>query len=210
MNSAYDQLLSLLQRHISHINAQSIVGRALRDAGIDKRSLSNAHLPQLVTRLEPGLRLFVRPAVLPKVRDELKALCGTAEPPKPVIQAVNTEPDISDVRSSARWLCEQLGAKKISAQKVATVVSELARNIYMYAGGEGKVELYPEATPRPKIQIRALDSGPGIANLDDVLSGNYRSRTGLGAGIRGVKRLADRFDIQTGPNGTRVEVEISL
>jgi serine/threonine-protein kinase RsbT len=209
MNSSYDQLLSLLQRHISHINAQSIVGRALRDAGIDKRSLTEAHLPRLLARLEPGLRLFVRPTILPRVREELKALCGTPEPPKPVIQAVKTEPDISDVRSSARWLCEQLGAKKISSQKVATVVSELARNIYMYAG-EGKVELYPESTPRAKILIRAIDSGPGIGHLDEVLSGSYRSRTGLGAGIRGVKRLADRFDIKTSPGGTRIEVEISL
>jgi serine/threonine-protein kinase RsbT len=209
MNSAYDQLLGLLQRHISHINAQSIVGRALRDAGIDKRTLSSAHLPQLVSRLEPGLRLFVRPAALPAVREELKKLCGTAKAPEPVTRPIKQEPDISDVRSLARSLCDQLGARRISSQKVATVVSELARNIYMYAG-EGTVQLHPEATPRPKIQIRAIDSGPGISNLEDVLSGNYRSRTGLGAGIRGTKRLADRFDIKTGPNGTRIDVEILL
>jgi serine/threonine-protein kinase RsbT len=209
MTSPYDQLLALLQRHISHINAQSLVGRALRDAGIDKRSLSTAHLPQLMSRLEPGLRLFVRPTSLPAVRKELQALCGAPKTPDAVSREIKTEPDISEVRSLARALCDQLGAKRISSQKVATVVSELARNIFMYAG-EGTIELHPASSPRPRIQIRATDSGPGIANLDDVLAGNYRSKTGLGAGIRGTKKLADRFDIKTGPSGTRIEVEFNL
>jgi serine/threonine-protein kinase RsbT len=59
------------------------------------------------------------------------------------------------------------------------------------------------------MQIRARDYGTGIKNLDHVLSGAYQSRTGLGKGILGVKRLAQNFQIKTGPTGTDVRVEVS-
>ena len=37
----------------------------------------------------------------------------------------------------------------------------------------------------------------GIANLEEILAGRYRSETGLGMGIIGTKRLMDEFDIET-------------
>ena len=40
------------------------------------------------------------------------------------------------------------------------------------------------------------------------MAGKYKSRTGLGAGILGVKRLGSHFEIQTGPTGTRIRVEV--
>ena len=52
--------------------------------------------------------------------------------------------------------------------------------------------------------IIAQDQGPGIAQIDVILAGEYRSRTGLGRGILGAKKLADHFDIQTGPSGTTI------
>ena len=60
------------------------------------------------------------------------------------------------------------------------------------------------------ITIRASDRGPGIPDVELVLSGRYRSRTGLGKGLLGVKRLANKFEIDSGPTGTRVEAEIAL
>jgi serine/threonine-protein kinase RsbT len=58
--------------------------------------------------------------------------------------------------------------------------------------------------------IRATDQGPGIANLSLVLSGDYKSTTGLGRGLIGCKRLATQFDIATGRTGTVVTVEVDL
>src|SRR4029078_11004264 len=45
------------------------------------------------------------------------------------------------------------------------------------------------------------DSGPGIANLPDILDGQYRSKTGMGLGIIGVRRLVDQFHIEAPPGG---------
>ena len=40
--------------------------------------------------------------------------------------------------------------------------------------------------------VEAIDQGPGIRNLEEILAGRYKSRSGLGLGILGTKRLADR------------------
>src|SRR5690348_12998079 len=45
------------------------------------------------------------------------------------------------------------------------------------------------------------DSGKGIPNLSEIMEGKYVSRTGMGLGIIGAKRLMDYFDIQSSPDG---------
>jgi serine/threonine-protein kinase RsbT len=61
-----------------------------------------------------------------------------------------------------------------------------------------------------RIVVRAADSGPGISNLEQVLTGAYRSKTGLGRGLLGTKRLADKFGVATGASGTTVVAEVGL
>ena len=53
--------------------------------------------------------------------------------------------------------------------------------------------------------ISVTDSGPGITNLAEILDGKYISRTGLGKGLIGTKRLMDHFAITTSPSGTSIE-----
>ncbi len=62
------------------------------------------------------------------------------------------------------------------------------------------------ARPPQQLLIRISDQGPGVADLDAVLEGRYRSSAGLGMGIVGAKRLLHHFDIVTGPRGTTVEL----
>jgi serine/threonine-protein kinase RsbT len=88
-----------------------------------------------------------------------------------------------------------LGFSVVGQTRVMTAVSELARNIVQYAG-EGEIELSPTSQP-PGVEIVARDRGPGIPNLDRIMVGNYRSRLGMGLGLRGVKNLAERFDVRT-------------
>ena len=51
------------------------------------------------------------------------------------------------------------------------------------------------------------DSGPGIGQLDDILAGRYTSKTGLGLGIAGTRRLVDVFDVASSPAGTVVSLK---
>jgi signal transduction histidine kinase len=55
--------------------------------------------------------------------------------------------------------------------------------------------------------VRVADRGRGIPHLDEVMSGRYRSSTGMGIGIMGARRLMDRFDIESTPSGTTVRLE---
>jgi len=79
------------------------------------------------------------------------------------------------------------------------------RNAFNYAGG-GRVEYRVEGRTAPQLLlIKVTDSGPGIPHLQDILDGNYQSRTGMGLGITGARRLMDQFQIESVPGaGTTV------
>jgi signal transduction histidine kinase len=70
------------------------------------------------------------------------------------------------------------------------------------------VDYFVEGTLAPQVlTVRIADEGPGMADLEAVLAGRYRSETGLGLGIAGTRRLADVFDIKSGPSGTTVTIK---
>ena len=117
---------------------------------------------------------------------------------------IKVEDDIVRARVAGRDMCRELGLSEINQVKIATAISELARNIFHYAK-TGNISLRRLAQPRPGIEIIALDRGPGIPNMTLVLSGQYKSKTGMGKGLFGTKRLVDFFEVDTGPNkGTRI------
>ena len=119
--------------------------------------------------------------------------------------ALNVQSDVVGARQRARQLAELLGFDGREQTRVATSVSEIARNAFRYAGG-GRVEFEIEGETAPQLLvIRIVDEGPGIARLDEVLDGTYRSTTGMGIGLIGSRRLMDRWEIRSVPGeGTRV------
>jgi len=118
--------------------------------------------------------------------------------------AIKVEGDIVRARGAGRDMCRDLGLSEINQVKVATAISELARNIFHYAK-TGNIALRRLGAPRAGIEIIATDQGPGIPDVKLVLSGSYRSRTGMGKGLLGARRLVDFFEVETSPEkGTRV------
>src|SRR5687768_17781495 len=106
--------------------------------------------------------------------------------------AIRQEHDVVAARQRAKQIAELVGFYRIDQTRVATAVSEIARNAFMYAGG-GEVEYSIEGDTAPQLLVICVgDRGPGIAQLDGVLAGEYRSPTGLGLGIVGARRLVDR------------------
>jgi len=113
------------------------------------------------------------------------------------------EADILVVRGKVRHVAKIMGFLHTNQIKIATAVSELARNIHRYAG-KGEIHLKTVERPRRGLSIEAVDEGPGISNLDEIFSGAYRSRTGMGLGLCGCKKLMDTFAIESSPaQGTR-------
>ena len=119
--------------------------------------------------------------------------------------ALHYEQDVVVARQRARQVAGLVGFDPQDQTRIATAVSEIARNAYRYAGG-GKVEFRLEGESAPQVLlVDVRDEGPGIKNLDTVLGGQYRSQTGMGIGIMGVHRLMDQVEIRTRPGiGTEV------
>jgi len=120
--------------------------------------------------------------------------------------ALKYEHDVVAARQRTRQLAGLLGFDIQDQTRIATAVSEIARNAFTYAL-EGKVEFWLEGRSAPQVfLIRISDRGPGIPDLSRVLSGQYHSSTGMGLGIVGARRLMDQFQIQSTPAGTEVRL----
>ena len=133
---------------------------------------------------------------------------GQKQPaPREMTIMLLTEHDIPRARQVARDICEALGTRALTQQRLVTIVSELGRNMVLYAGG-GKITLRPPTGVSRRVTVLAVDAGPGIPNLPEIMAGKYKSRSGLGLGILGTKRLADAFHIDTGRTGTAITVEV--
>lgn len=112
--------------------------------------------------------------------------------------------DVVVSRQRARQIAAHLGFDRHDQARLATAVSEIARNAVQYAGG-GWVQFELSGGAHTSIVVRVSDNGPGIPHLDRVLSGQYQSTTGLGIGIMGTRRLTDGFRVDADPGqGTSV------
>jgi signal transduction histidine kinase/CheY-like chemotaxis protein len=121
--------------------------------------------------------------------------------------AIRDERDVVAARRRARQITELLDFDVQDQTRIATAVSEIARNAFRYAGG-GKVDFLVEGRTSPQLfVIRIADRGPGIPDLDRVLDGQYRSTTGMGLGITGTRRLMDHFSVESSPRGTVVSLK---
>ncbi|MDC3379539.1 anti-sigma regulatory factor [Planctomycetota bacterium] len=122
---------------------------------------------------------------------------------------VTDSQSVVSARRHGMGIARRMGFSSAACTKVGTSASELARNIVLYADG-GTICYRVQRKPARALTIEARDRGPGIPHLDSVLAGTYRSKRGLGMGLRGVKKVADTFEInaQSG-QGTRVVVRFS-
>ena len=118
---------------------------------------------------------------------------------------VHAELDVVASRQRARQIAALCGFGSQEQVRIATAVSELARNVYNYARA-GRVEFAVEGETTPQLLVITItDQGPGIPHLEVVLSGRYQSETGMGLGLIGARRLMDQFDIRTAPGaGTTI------
>jgi serine/threonine-protein kinase RsbT len=117
------------------------------------------------------------------------------------------ESDVAVAVMQAQRYSRSVGFNEAGCCRIATAVSELARNILKYADS-GEIVFRPQINPRHMgIEISALDNGPGIADLELALTDRYSTGKTLGLGLPGVRRLMDDFDVQTAPGqGTRVTI----
>jgi serine/threonine-protein kinase RsbT len=110
-----------------------------------------------------------------------------------------SDDDIVTARQEGRRLSTELGFSSTDLTLIATAISEVARNIRLYAG-EGEVELnLVRDGERRGIVVVAADEGPGIADLERAMEDGFSSGGSFGLGLPGARRLMDEFDIRSAP-----------
>jgi signal transduction histidine kinase/DNA-binding response OmpR family regulator len=109
---------------------------------------------------------------------------------------IRYERDVVLARQRARAVAAALKFDVQTQTRLATAVSEIARNAFQYAGG-GWIDFEISEGMDRMLLISVHDRGHGIPNLDEILAGQYVSKTGMGLGIIGAKRLLDHFHISS-------------
>lgn len=120
---------------------------------------------------------------------------------------ITHDPDIVVTRQSGRQLAQEMGFTPVEATMIATAISEVARNILLYAGtGEVVIEA-AEQDGRRGLRIVARDEGPGISDTSKALQDGFSTGDGLGLGLPGARRLMDELDLTSAPGqGTTVRM----
>ena len=227
MRTVESEIGAILAGSISEITQRSIFRRLGGMARAPLQHLTTQDRHAIQTELESSVRLFAPAKSAQLIASCARALAllgapGGAAPAAPAAPtgstgslamggdkrlAIDSEKDIASARLEAWAEAVRIGLSKFTSVKVATAVSELARNIVFYAG-RGTIELRPRQDIREtRLEIVAADQGSGIEpeKLDAIFAGTFRSERGLGKGLVAVQKLVDEFKIDTRPGrGTRV------
>jgi serine/threonine-protein kinase RsbT len=114
---------------------------------------------------------------------------------------VSHDGDIVAARQKGRDLAMQIGFTGSDLTLIATAISEIARNIVVYAQ-RGEISLgIVEREGRRGILVVARDDGPGIPDIERAMADGYSTGNSLGLGLPGARRLMDEFEIVSAVGG---------
>jgi serine/threonine-protein kinase RsbT len=217
--------MGALKPYFSTPIAKALIGLSARRAKVGPDELTFESVPGVVDALERALPAYIadharRGECVQGLR-RLLALAAPGEagaarqppaaaavetPRASTVISIRTADDVSNACEVGRDIARRVGFSHVDQTKIATAISELARNILLYAE-TGEVHVASVGAPRRGIEVTAVDRGPGIADVAAVMRQGYRSRTGMGMGLKGAKRLTDFFDVSSAPGiGTKVTV----
>ena len=122
--------------------------------------------------------------------------------------ALRTETDIVVVRKSVRESATRLGFGITDVTRIITAASELARNVFLYAGSGVVRCRVLNRSDKVGLELVVEDQGPGIADIEQAMQPGYTTGKGLGLGLPGAKRLMDEMEIESEVGkGTKVTVK---
>ena len=128
--------------------------------------------------------------------------------PDAVICPIQADVDVVQTRQQGRNIAAEAGFSSGDQTVIAAAISEIARNILMYAK-RGEIELRSVTLPdRAGIVVIARDSGPGIKDVQRAMQDGYSTSGGLGLGLPGARRLMDEFEVvSSNGSGTTVTMK---
>jgi len=118
------------------------------------------------------------------------------------------ESDVFIAAERAREIGRLEGLSEPAAAALATAVTEIARNIVVYARcGEVLIQR-AEGWGRRGVVVVARDEGPGIADPGAALQDHVSTNGTLGLGLPSARRLVDELELASAPGqGTTVTLK---
>ena len=111
--------------------------------------------------------------------------------------AITGDADIVTARGRAKELADALGFSRTDQTVIAAAVSEIARNIVVYAGA-GEILLRAQRGDGAwGLAVVGSDEGPGIADVAQALTDGHSTSGSLGVGLPGASRLMDSLEIDS-------------
>jgi serine/threonine-protein kinase RsbT len=108
---------------------------------------------------------------------------------------IDRDGDVVTARQKGREMAQRIGFSGSDLTIIATAISEIARNIVLYARrGEVIVSPVKEGSKRGLLVV-ARDEGPGIADIEQAMRDGFSTGKSLGLGLPGARRLMDEFEI---------------
>jgi len=115
--------------------------------------------------------------------------------------------DIVTVRHAVRRQALKIKLSLVDQTKIVTAASELARNMFVYAGGGEVILELLDRDVRQGLRAHFVDKGPGIPDINLALRDGFTTGSGMGLGLGGAKRLVNEFSIESTPGeGTHVTI----
>ena len=117
-----------------------------------------------------------------------------------------------EVSSALRAVLKQLSLPPELVRRCCVACYEAEMNIIIHSfGGRLRVDIYPD-----RLIMVAEDNGPGIEDLEKAMEEGYSTAPeearemgfGAGMGLPNIKANTDRLDITTGPEGTKLVMEV--
>ena len=105
--------------------------------------------------------------------------------------------DIVTARSQAKSLAADLGFSRTDQTVIAAAVSEVDRNVVVYAGAGEMVLRTQRGEGRWGLMVVTTDRGPGIADLELAMTDGFSTASSLGVGLPGARRLMDSLEIES-------------
>lgn len=122
---------------------------------------------------------------------------------------IEHESSVSEVRRIGNIVADEEGLNSDARGRLALVISEAASNLLKHAGGG---ELHVAGLSKRQqagVEILAIDRGPGIENIDRVMTDGFSTAGTYGTGLGAIRRAAQAFDIYSELNhGTIVMAQV--
>ncbi len=116
--------------------------------------------------------------------------------------ALSDSSSTAEGRRAGARMAAALGLNETKSGEMALMITEAARNAVVYGGGGQLVLSGSKSKTGTRMDILALDSGPGIADMTSAFRDGYSTGGTPGTGLGAIRRKAEAFDIFSNSKGT--------